>query len=74
MPRITIQMFEGRTQEQKRALMAGVTKVICETCDARPDAVTIYIEEMSKSNYSKGGLIFTEYEANRKDKVADQHD
>lgn len=68
MPRVTIQLFEGRTHEQKRALVAGVTKVLCETCNATPEETTILIEEMSKNNYSKAGLLFTEYEQQQNQK------
>ena len=57
MPRITVQMFEGRTLEQKRALCAGITRVVTETTGARPEAVTIVITEMQPENYSKGGIL-----------------
>lgn len=57
MPRVTIQMFEGRTIEQKRALVEGVTKVIVDTCKAPPENVTILIQEMARDNYSKAGVL-----------------
>lgn len=57
MPRITIQMFEGRTQDQKRAICKRITQVMCEEAGVKPDAVTIVIDEMSKGNYAKAGVM-----------------
>ena len=57
MPRITIQLFEGRTLEQKRKICKRITDVMCEEAGAHPDAVTIVIDEMSKENYSKAGIM-----------------
>lgn len=57
MPRITVQLFEGRTTEQKRAAVEGITRVICETCDTQPDHVTIVFEEMKHENHAKGGVL-----------------
>jgi 4-oxalocrotonate tautomerase len=36
MPRVTIQLVEGRTMEQKRALVKKVTDAIVETLNASP--------------------------------------
>lgn len=60
MPRVTIQLFEGRTTEQKRAAAAQITQVLCDTCGAAPDHVTIIFEEMKKENYAKAGVLFSD--------------
>jgi 4-oxalocrotonate tautomerase len=57
MPKVTIQMFEGRTLEQKRALVKGVTDVVCQTCNAPPERVSIIIQEMNRENYSSAGVL-----------------
>ena len=57
MPRITVQMFEGRTVEQKRQLIAGVTDVVVRTCGADPDHVTVVIDEMKRENYGHAGKM-----------------
>ena len=51
MPRITVQMFEGRTLEQKRALVAGITDVVTATCGVTAEHVTVVIDEMKKEKY-----------------------
>lgn len=60
MPRITIQLFEGRSIEQKRAAAAKITEAICETCAAKPQDVTIVFDEMKKENYAKAGVLYAD--------------
>lgn len=56
MPIVTIKMLEGRTDEQKKALVEKVTEAVVETVNAKREAVTIVIEEMSKNHYATGGV------------------
>lgn len=56
MPVVTVKLLEGRTDEQKKALVEKMTEVICETVNAKPEAVTIILEEMSKNHYATAGV------------------
>ncbi|KGR75929.1 2-hydroxymuconate tautomerase [Ureibacillus sinduriensis] len=56
MPIVTVKMLEGRSDEQKKALVEKVTAAVVETVNAPPEAVTIVIEEMSKNHYAKAGV------------------
>ena len=56
MPIVTVKMLEGRTDEQKRALVEKVTDAVVETIDARREAVSVVIEEMSPNHYGSGGV------------------
>lgn len=56
MPIITVKMIEGRTEEQKKALVEKVTEVVAETTGAPKENVTIIIEEMAKNHYATGGV------------------
>lgn len=58
MPKVTIQIFEGRTLEQKRAMVAKVTDAIVETIGARREGVDITILEISKEQYAVGGELY----------------
>ena len=49
MPYVTVKMLEGRTEEQKRALVKEVTEAVSRTVNAPPENVTVFIEEMSKT-------------------------
>lgn len=55
MPYVTVKMLEGRTDEQKRALVEKVTAAVSETIDASPEKIVVFIEEMSKGHYAAGG-------------------
>ena len=58
MPLVTIKMFEGRTDEQKKALVEKVT--VAETTGASTESVTIVIEEMTRNHYAVGGKRFSD--------------
>lgn len=55
MPIVTVQMFEGRTDDQKKALVEKVTDAVVETTGASKEAVVIVIEEMKKNHYAVAG-------------------
>jgi 4-oxalocrotonate tautomerase len=60
MPTVQIEMFEGRTIEQKKALVAKVTQAIVESVGAPPENVTIIIREMARENHAKAGILTSE--------------
>lgn len=55
MPIVTVQMLEGRTDEQKRALVEKVTDAVVETTGAGVEKVSVIIEEMKKEHYAVAG-------------------
>lgn len=55
MPYVTVKMLEGRTDEQKKALVEKVTAVVSETTGAPEEKIVVFIDEMSKNNYGLGG-------------------
>ena len=57
MPLVTIAMYEGRTLDQKRELVKGVTDVVARVTCNPPDAVHVIIEEVKRENWGIGGLI-----------------
>lgn len=56
MPYVTVKMIEGRTEEQKKALVEEVTKAVSKTVNAPVENITVFIEEMSKNHYAVGGV------------------
>lgn len=60
MPHIIVQMLEGRTTEQKKALIAGITTVVAETCKTAPDSVSVAIFEVPRQNWGKAGIPMSE--------------
>jgi 4-oxalocrotonate tautomerase len=55
MPYITVKMLEGRTEDQKKALVEKVTTAVSETTGAPEEKIVVFIEEMNKGNYAVGG-------------------
>jgi 4-oxalocrotonate tautomerase len=57
MPLITVEMFEGRTVDQKRELVRALTDTFCEVAGGSPAAVQIMIRDVAKSNWGSGGEL-----------------
>ena len=60
MPTFNVQMFEGRTVEQKRAFVQAITRATCETLGCPPDAVDIVITDIKRENWATGGKLWSE--------------
>nr|WP_295971753.1 2-hydroxymuconate tautomerase [uncultured Bacillus sp.] len=60
MPYVTVKMLEGRTEEQKKALVEKVTEAVSETTGAPVENITIFIEEMTKNHYAVAGKRFSD--------------
>lgn len=55
MPYVTVKMLEGRTDQQKKDLIEKVTASVTETTGAPKERVSVFIDEVSKSNYGLAG-------------------
>lgn len=56
MPLAQIYMIEGRTEEQKKAVIEKVTKALQEAVDAPIQSVRVCIIEMPSTNWGIGGV------------------
>jgi 4-oxalocrotonate tautomerase len=56
-PVVTVQMFEGRTIDQKRRLVKAITDAMVEHADARPDGLHVVLHEVSKENWGRAGVL-----------------
>ena len=57
MPILQIELFKGRTVEQKREMAKRVTEAISETLNCPKEAISIIIREMEFENYAKAGKL-----------------
>jgi len=57
MPIIQVHMFEGRTVDQKRKLVAEMTDAVVKSINVKPEDVRIIIQDMAKYDYSIGGKL-----------------
>lgn len=56
MPFAQIYMIEGRTPEQKKAVIEKVTQALHEATDASKETIRVWIHEMPKENWGIAGV------------------
>ena len=56
MPFAQIYMLEGRTEEQKRAVIEKVTQALVEAVDAPVNTVRVLIQEVPKTTWGIAGV------------------
>jgi 4-oxalocrotonate tautomerase len=57
MPIIQVHMFEGRTPDQKRALVASMTDAVVKSLNVKADDVRIILQEMARQDYAIAGVL-----------------
>ncbi|SLN24829.1 2-hydroxymuconate tautomerase [Roseovarius litorisediminis] len=57
MPIIRVEMFKGRTVEQKRALVRRLTEAFVTAAGVNPDSVQVVITDVDKSDWGSGGQL-----------------
>jgi 4-oxalocrotonate tautomerase len=60
MPTIRVEMFEGRTVEQKRAFVAAVTEAAVRTLGTSADAVDVILFDVPKQHWATGGKLWSD--------------
>ena len=63
MPEITVNLAEGRSDEQKAAMMRDITQALVTHLGVEPEAVVIQLNEAPLKNKMKGGKTFVERKA-----------
>jgi 4-oxalocrotonate tautomerase len=57
MPMINVQMYEGRTTEQRRKLAQELTDATCRALGCPPAAVQIILTDIKKENWADSGKL-----------------
>jgi len=60
MPTIRVELFEGRTPEQKKAFVQALTEATCKTLGTQPESVDVILTEIKKSDWATGGVLWSE--------------
>ena len=55
MPLVQVYMAKGRTDDQKRALLEGITKVMNETVGAPVPSIRVWITEFEPTEFMAAG-------------------
>ncbi len=57
MPIIHVNMFEGRTLDQKRKLVTHMTEAVVKSLDVKPESVRIVLHELPRQNIAVAGVL-----------------
>ena len=60
MPSIRIDLFEGRTPEQKKNLVKAITQAVVDTLGGSPESVDIILYDIKRSDWATGGKLWSE--------------
>jgi 4-oxalocrotonate tautomerase len=60
MPTIRVELFAGRTLEQKRALAAALTEATVKTLGGSPDAVDVIFHDVHRSDWATAGQLWSD--------------
>ena len=57
MPVIRVEMFQGRSRDQKRALVRELTEGLVRACGGKPEAMHVVITEVETDDWGVGGQL-----------------
>jgi len=57
MPNITIQWYAGRTEQQRREIVAAITEAMVRIAKTTPDQVHIVFQDVEKSQWGVNGKL-----------------
>ncbi len=60
MPTMHIELFAGRSPEQKKELVEALTKETCRVLGCDPGAVDIILIDVERHNWATGGKMWSE--------------
>ena len=60
MPTLRVELFEGRTPEQKAALAQALTEATVKTLGCSADGVDILFFDIKKQDWATGGVLWSE--------------
>jgi 4-oxalocrotonate tautomerase len=60
MPTIRVELFAGRTVEQKRALAQALTEATVRTLGGSPDGVDVLFFDIQKQDWATGGQLWSD--------------
>jgi 4-oxalocrotonate tautomerase len=58
MPIVTVAMYEGRTLDQKRELVKGLTDVVVRITGVSAEGAHVVIDEKKREHWSIGGKLW----------------
>ena len=57
MPIVKVEMWLGRTQEQKAELARAITDAVVKIARTSPDETIVIFQDVDRENWAKGGVL-----------------
>jgi 4-oxalocrotonate tautomerase len=57
MPVVTVQMWTGRSREQKRNLVRAITDAMVQYAGAKPTNLHVILQEVPKEDWALAGVL-----------------
>ncbi len=57
MPIVQVHLLQGRTAEEKKALLDAVTRAIQDSIGARLESIRVFIQEIPPTDYMAAGEL-----------------
>ena len=73
MPVVIVEMWEGRTVEQKRNLVKAITEAMVTHAGAKPEALHVIIHDVPKDSWAKAGVLSSDVQASKEKVSNDGH-
>lgn len=64
MPDVHISWLAGRTVDQKRKVVEGITKVLMEEAGAKPESTHIVFVDIPHTDFASGGMLVADKNKN----------
>jgi 4-oxalocrotonate tautomerase len=66
MPVVTVQLWSGRSVEQKRKLVAAITEAMVRHAGCGPDHLHVIIQDVPKESWGRAGKLGIDLEPEKK--------
>lgn len=60
MPTLRVELFEGRTHQQKRDLARELTEACVRVLGGSPDAVEVLFYDIARQDWASGGVLWSD--------------
>ena len=60
MPTIRVELFEGRTPQQKAALAQELTDACVRVLGGKPDSIDVLFYDVARGDWATGGRLWSE--------------
>lgn len=57
MPIVRVEMWSGRTHQQKQELAKALTDAVVKVAKTSPEATIVIFEDIEKENWAQGGVL-----------------